>query len=303
MDPTRPLLIALDMDGTLVNTEIDDSLARREIEALEAARSAGHVVAVCTGRNLPSLTALLERSGWFPDDLPLVLLNGAVVWAGEPRREVVRNELDGATVRRLVALFREHGTVPMVYGTDDDGGWLHHDDRPVNPAQERYLDMRRRAVGRLAAVPDLLELEWTRALEVGTIDEAARVKELSAAVLAELPDRVKVINTQSLLGNGRYAWAEAFHLRSGKGDGVRTLAAHCGIPLDQTLAVGDNFNDLEMFEVAALSVAMGNSPAEVKSHADRVTAGVDDGGAAAVLKAVAAGELPACREDGTDERT
>jgi len=297
MDSSGPILIAIDVDGTLVNTEVEDTLARREIEALEAVRAAGHVVAVCTGRNLPSLTSLLERSDWFPDDLPLVLMNGAVVWAGEPRREILRSELAGEMVREVIGYLRDFGTVPMVYGTDEDGGLLHYEDRPLNPIQARYLDMRRRTVGRLAAVPDLLALEWRQAMEVGTIDKLVKVEPLCAALATDLGDRVKVINTHSLLGKGAYGWAEVFHARSGKGFALRKLSGHCGIPLARTVAVGDNFNDLDMFEVAALSVAMGNSPAAVRERADQVTADVDAGGAAAVLTAIAAGRLPVGRED------
>ncbi|MCP4573089.1 MAG: HAD hydrolase family protein [bacterium] len=297
MDPTRPLLIALDMDGTLVDTEVDDTLAAREIEALEAARSAGHVVAVCTGRNLPSLTNLLERSDWFPDDLPMVLLNGAVIWAGLPRRELLRRELDGETVREIIGYLRHFDTVPMVYGTDEDDGILHYEDRPLNPIQQRYLDVRRSTVGRLQAVPDLLALDWRRAMEVGTIDELVKVRPLCEALATEMAGRVKVIDTLSLLGDGAYGWAEVFHPEAGKGHALRELAAHCGIPLAQTVAVGDNFNDLDMFEVAALSVAMGNSPADVKGQADHVTGAVQTGGAAAVLTAMAAGEIPALRKD------
>ncbi len=297
MNPTEPLLIALDMDGTLVNTEVDDILARREIDALDAARSAGHVVAVCTGRNLPSLASLLNRSGWFPDDLPLVLLNGAVVWAGTPRREIVRREIDGPTIRALIGLYRDHGTVPMVYGTDDDGGMLRHEDRPLNPVQDRYLTMRRTSVGQLEVVPDLLALPWQRALEVGTIDEIGKVRTLTDAVRSELGDRVRVINTLSLLGGGAYAWAEAFHPQGGKGFGLRTLARACGIPMSQTVAVGDNFNDLDMFEAAAWSVAMGNGPASVRECADHVAGDVAGGGAAAVLTSLAAGRLPGGLEE------
>jgi len=101
---TRPnekqLLIAVDVDGTLLDTEFDDVLRPREIAALEAVRAAGHVLALCTGRNLNSTQALLENSGWCPPDLPMVLLNGAVVWGDQPRRKLASKELDAGRVRQ-----------------------------------------------------------------------------------------------------------------------------------------------------------------------------------------------------------
>ena len=68
MTPEQKILIAVDVDGTLLNTEFDDVLARREIDAMQAVRDAGHLLALCTGRNLRSVEGLLKASGWFPDD-------------------------------------------------------------------------------------------------------------------------------------------------------------------------------------------------------------------------------------------
>lgn len=285
-------LVAVDVDGTLLDTEFDEVLRPREIEALESVRRAGHVVALCTGRNLNSTSSLLARSGWEPADLPLVLLNGAVVWAGVPRRRIACHVLDGDEVRALVRLFREHGTVPMVYGTDDDGGLLRHEARPVNDVLGRYLRGRRDNTGGLEVVDDLLALDWRQALEVGTIDRKARIEALSAAIARELPGRVKVINTRSLLGGGAYYWAEAFHAASDKGAGLRTLAAHCGIARERTVAIGDNYNDLDMFAWAGCSVAMAGSPPDVAVRADFVTGEVGAGGAADILHGIAAGSFP-----------
>lgn len=285
-------LVAVDVDGTLLDTEFDEALRPREIEALESVREAGHVVALCTGRNLNSTTSLLARSGWEPADLPLVLLNGAVVWADVPRRRIACHVLDGTEVRTLVRLFREHGTVPMVYGTDDDGGLLRHEARPVNDVLGRYLKGRRDNTGGLEVVEDLLAIDWRQALEVGTIDEKARIEALSLAIARELPGRVKVINTRSLMGGGAYYWAEAFHAASDKGAGLRTLAAHCGIARERTVAIGDNYNDLDMFAWAGCSVAMAGSPRDVAERADFVTGEVGAGGAADVLRGIADGSFP-----------
>ncbi len=285
-------LVAVDVDGTLLNTEFDDVLGAREIAAMEAVRRAGHTVALCTGRNLPSVSSLLFNSGWFPDDLPLVLLNGAVVLGGAPRRELACAVLDGPTVERLVALYRDHGTVPMVYGLDSEGGILHHESRPVNDVLGRYLEARRSNVGRIEEVADLLAEPRGRALEVGTIDRQAPIAALTDAVHRELGDRVRVVNTRSLLGEGAFWWAESFHCGTGKGAGLKVLAAEAGLGLDRAVAVGDNYNDLDMFEVCGTSVAMAGSPDEVLAAADHVAGGVADGGAAAVLEAIAAGTFP-----------
>ncbi len=286
------LLVAVDVDGTLLDTEFEDVLRPREIEAMDAVRAAGHVLALCTGRNLNSIRGLLEQSRWDPVDLPMVLLNGAVVFGGRPRRQLSRNILGRELILELVRLYREHGTVPMVYGTDDDGGVLHHETRPVNDILGHYLDMRARTVGAIHRVEDLTDLPWKQALEVGTIDLEQPVRSLSAAIKEKLGGRVKVINTRSLLGDGKYFWAESFHASSDKGRGLEILAAECGIPAERSVAIGDNYNDLDMFATAGFSVAMAGSPDDVKARADLVAGPVGSGGAADILEQIAAGNLP-----------
>lgn len=291
MNAEQRLLVAVDVDGTLLNTEFDQVLGRRAVNALQAVRQSGHELALCTGRNTKSVQNLLDQSGWNPDDLPMVLLNGALVWGGRPRRLLVSNELDGDQIRQLVPMFRSHGTVPLVYGTDEDGGVVHHETRPLNDVLGRYLQMRSSTVGAIEATADLLEIPWRRALEVGTIDVREKIMALTEEIHARLNGNVEVINTRSLLGKGKYFWAEVYRAGSDKGTGMRTLAGEMGIPIDRTVAIGDNYNDLAMFEAAGWSVAMANSPAEVKNMADVITSDVADNGAAEILESIAAGNF------------
>ncbi|PID80627.1 hypothetical protein CSA17_03810 [bacterium DOLJORAL78_65_58] len=286
------MLIAIDIDGTLLNTEFDDVLPQREIRAMEAARLAGHTVVLCTGRNKRSAEGLLELSGWFPADLPLVLLNGATVWGGRPRRQLANHLLEPEDITALVALFRRFGVAPMIYGADSDGGILHHEPGPKNSILTIYLDKRGHTVGAIVEVADLLAAAPRRALEVGSIDEKERVLALSAAVGEELGERVKVVNTRSLMGGNKYYWAEVFSAGCGKAEGLRTLREHHPEVEGPLVAIGDNYNDLDMFAVADFRVVMANAPDDVREAADLVTLPVQQNGAALVLEQLAAGVYP-----------
>ena len=286
------MLVAVDVDGTLLDTEFEDRLRRREIDALDAVRSAGHVVALCTGRNSRSVEGLLRTSRWHPPDLPLVLLNGAVVRGGEPSRVLAERVLDGETVRRLVVLFRDHDALAMVYASDADGGLLHHERRATNDILNHYLHLRRQSVGAIVAVDDLLAHLPPQALEVGTIDRKEVVTELTEAIRRELDHQVRVINTRSLLGGGQYYWAEVYDRGCDKGAGVKQLAAEYAIVPERIVGIGDNYNDLDLFAAVRWRVAMANGPAEVRAAADRIAPGVRESGAAQVLEEIAAGDYP-----------
>lgn len=284
-------LVAVDMDGTLLDTETEDRLREREIAALEAVRAAGHAVVICTGRNTRSLDRLLDRSGWHPDDLPKITLNGAVVHGGRRLGRLSQNVVEREALARLVELFRAHGAVPMIYATEDEGGHLQYEERETNPVLAHYLTHRRERVGALSGHADLLAVLPQTALEVGTIDTEPVIRPLTAAIRRDLADRVRVINTRSLLGQGRYYWAEVYHHACSKGSGVRLLVDALGIDPAHVVAIGDNFNDLDMFAIATVAVAMRGGPVEVQAAAHRLADPVAESGAAAVLEDIAAGRF------------
>ncbi len=286
------MIIAVDIDGTLLNTEFDDLLATREIEAMKAVRRAGHELVLCTGRNLKSVHGLLQGSGWFPDDLPLVLLNGASVWAQYPGQCLVNKVIGKRDIEQLVRLYRQYDVVPMVYGTDADGGILHFEKSRINKVLANYIDKRKMAVGAIHEVDDLLEVGLIEALEVGSIDVEEKIMALSTAIKKELSHCVKVINTRSLMGGGLYYWAEVFHRSCDKGSGLALLREHLPEIEGPLVAIGDNYNDLDLFKVADFSVAMGNAPEDVASEADLVTCPVSEGGAGKVLLQLAQGIFP-----------
>lgn len=287
--PSRRLLVAIDLDGTLLDTETTERLPEREAAAIRAVRRAGHVVAVCTGRNALSAGAVLARAGEDLAALPLVLLNGAVVLGGEPRRQLSCRVLEGPVIRRLVELFLAAGALPMVWDVEERGGVLLVQAGAPNAVLARYLSRRRETIGAVREVAGLLDALPPTALEVGTIDRRERVAGLTAAIRAEMDGTVTVVNTDSLLSPGTHCWAEVYHGACSKGQGALLLARTLGIPARDIVAVGDNYNDLDLFALAGRSVAMGNAPEAVRAAADEVAPPVSAHGAAVVLEAIAAG--------------
>ena len=71
-----------------------------------------------------------------------------------------------------------------------------------------------------------------------------------------------------------------------KGAAVRWLARRLGIPLEQTMAIGDQFNDLEMIEYVGHGVAMAGAPPEVQAAARYIAPPVAEEGAAQIVEAL-----------------
>ena len=70
-----------------------------------------------------------------------------------------------------------------------------------------------------------------------------------------------------------------------KGSAVVRLVERLGMSMADTVAIGDSVNDLEMFDVVALGIAMGNADASVKARADEITSSVDEDGVAVAFRA------------------
>lgn len=68
----------------------------------------------------------------------------------------------------------------------------------------------------------------------------------------------------------------SFHIN--KATGMDSVIHYFNADIKDTIAIGDGFNDLPMFEKAHLSVAMGNAPQEIKDKADRITTSLDEDG-------------------------
>lgn len=64
---------------------------------------------------------------------------------------------------------------------------------------------------------------------------------------------------------------EIAHADASKGHALQFMAGHLNIPMENTVAIGDNFNDLSMFEAAGISIAMGNAEEQVKARSTYVT--------------------------------
>ena len=73
---------------------------------------------------------------------------------------------------------------------------------------------------------------------------------------------------------------EVMNINGNKGNGLKVMAKYLNIPLEDTVAIGDQYNDIPMFKVAGFSISMGNAEEEIKSMSDYITLTNDENGVA-----------------------
>ncbi len=264
------LLLALDLDGTLVGPDL--TLRPRTRAAIMGAVRRGVHVALATGRMSTSAQPFAAELGLHD---PIIAYQGALVREmPAPGRRLGRliyhRPLPAAVARETIRWTRERGFAPH----------LNHLERFIIPTGDPRTDDYSAFLGaRAEIVPDLerwIRHPVSKVLAVG--DPGAPLAELDAA-RAHFAGRAEVTVSHpeflEFLGPG-----------VSKGHAVRWLARRLGIPLDQALAMGDQYNDFEMIAATGHGVAMPSAPPAVRAVARYVAPPLGDEGAAQVIEAL-----------------
>jgi Cof subfamily protein (haloacid dehalogenase superfamily) len=279
--PSRRIrLVALDLDGTLVG---DDMRIRpRTVAAVRAAVDAGVAVAIVTGRMSTSALPYARELGLRE---PIVGMQGALIRSmPAPDRPglgrlLYHRPLPAAAARDALAWCRAHGLDPH----------LNHLEKMVIPASDsRAAEYVRFNFGRVVVVPDLDA--WVRhpVTKVISVGDAPTPTRLLPAARADFDGRAVVTVSHPM-------FLEFVAPGVSKGAAVRWLARRLGVDLRDTLAIGDQLNDLEMIAEVGFGVAMPHGPAELQAAASLVARPFDEDGAAQVLETYVLGSRPGAR--------
>ncbi|WNV91338.1 HAD-IIB family hydrolase [Umezawaea sp. Da 62-37] len=255
----RPRLIALDIDGTIARMG-ENELAPAVRAAIDRAVGHGTHVVLSTGRSLMGTRRVIDSLGL--ENTTVLCSNGAVWWDTATATVVKCTAFDvGVVVDRLLDLLpgavygaEVTGVGNLVYGRFPDGNlW----------GQLREVDL-----AEFVAEP-------TPRLVVRWLDHTP--EEMALRLLdVELPGADWTVDHS-------IAWLTAGPLGVTKGAELEELRIRLGVSAEDTLAIGDGHNDVEMLRWAAHGVAMGQAPATVQEAADAVTGTIFDDGAAQVL--------------------
>jgi Cof subfamily protein (haloacid dehalogenase superfamily) len=269
---SRFRLVALDIDGTLLTSRREVSPATHA--AVRAVHSRGVRVVLVTGRRYPSARRVLDELAL---DVPLIVHNGGLVVDGGA---IVRClPLDRETARRVVRLGREQRVDPVVhYGQRGEGQLLVEGLEPSNTPLAYYVD---RSHPDVRTVPDLeaaMEEDPIQVMFGGPVERMAALWPVLGASFGREASITRTVYK-------RLGATFIDVLRSGvsKGEALAFLCASRGIARDEVLAIGDNWNDLEMLRSAGLGLVMGNADPEVLAAGfGRLPTNDEDGVAAAL---------------------
>ena len=242
----------LDIDGTLLSFETH-RIPLSAVRAIEQAQAKGVKVIISTGRALP-LVRLVE--GIKPDGY--ITNNGCACYTAD-FREIYKAPIPDADLHAITEYVRDTGFA-MAY------------------CQEHRIIVNR-SNDIVEEISQLLELP-----DFPIVDEAevfsADVTEIIAYITEEEEIKFRELMPSCDFPRWHPLFTDIVRKGHSKQTGIDRMIEHFGCRLDETMAVGDGGNDVEMLRHVAIGVAMGNATDEVKAHADHVTTHVDEDGLA-----------------------
>lgn len=266
-------LIALDLDGTLLNSKKE--LSAESYAALEQAAAKGIYIVPCTGRFFKAMPECIRA---LPFLKYAITINGAEVYDVDGDKSLYSAPI---APERADEIFAALDTLPVIYDCfQDNWGWI---DLEFYKVCEQYSppDMSREYIRRLRSpVENFRQTIKARNRGVQKIQMFFLDLQLRLQMLEELPKWFPDINVTASLSNNIELNSRDAH----KGKALLELCRCLQIDPSQTMVFGDGLNDLTMLQTAALSVAMGNAVPQAKAVADYVTDTNDNDGVAKAIR-------------------
>ena len=267
-------LVALDMDGTLLDSSKE--LPEENRRTIEEYAAKGVCFAFCTGRVMNELELISKE---LPSVRYAVSCNGAYVSDLKNMESdyIYEDSFTVEEIRELYYLIKNKG-FDMMFELQADGVVYAQESCINHPEQygtEYIADIIKKT---RVPVPDMEEFINNRTENVGKTNIFFPTTEIRNEALKAFEGL-----------DYKFAYSEPANIdinkkNSDKGVGLRKLAEYLNIRLDEVMAVGDNFNDIEFLNTAGFSVVMANAPEEIKKLADYVTLSNDECGVAYAIK-------------------
>ena len=273
-------LLALDIDGTLLNPQFQISEA--DMAALRRTHESGIEIALVTGRRHDFALPIAQQLGF---DLWLISSNGAITRSLQGET-FYRDLLPAETCRQLCqAMVEFRGNTVLTFDKRGKGSIVLEHLNELENSIRRWLEKNLEYIDFVIPVEDALVTDPVQAMFCGPIPRMQQA--LAALESCHLAQEITVLRTEYPARD--LSIVDVLNQGCSKGHALERWAQHRSIPQAQVMAIGDNYNDIEMLAFAGYPVIMGNASADLRSRGWKVTLPNDQNGVAAALESVLIG--------------
>jgi Cof subfamily protein (haloacid dehalogenase superfamily) len=270
-------LLAVDIDGTLLNPQFE--ISETDLAALRRADEEGVEVVVVTGRRHEFALPIVLQLGF---DLWIISSNGAVTrsLSGETFH---RDLLPVTTCRKLCAAMQEfRGQTVITFDVEGKGAIVLEHMRELNNSIQRWLEKNLEYIDFVIPIEDSLTTDPVQAMFCGSI--ARMHQALTALATSGIEKEITVLRTEYPVRD--LSIVDVLNQGCSKGHALERWAKYRNIPREQVMAIGDNYNDIEMLAFAGVPYIMGNASEELRGRGWEVTLANDQNGVAAAVERV-----------------
>ncbi|WP_375754051.1 Cof-type HAD-IIB family hydrolase [Vibrio sp. HN007] len=260
-------LVALDMDGTLLNS--DKVITEKNKKAILEAKQAGTKVVLASGRPLEGMTRYLEELGLTTENDYVICYNGSLVKRVSTGETIRTQILSGKDAKRLAKIAKEQNS--YIHAFSPERGLLTPKNNPYTEHEAVINGV------------EIIEFNFDELSDDEQIIKAMIVNEKEALTqtINELPTELYEDYT---IVRSADIFLEFLNKESNKGVGVQSVAQLFGIDSKEVICMGDAENDHHMIKYAGLGVAMENATEDTKAIADHITHSNDESGVASVIE-------------------
>ena len=262
-------LIALDLDGTLLNS--DKELPPENLAALKRAADAGVQIVPTTGRFYGGMPEVIRKLSFIDY---AVTVNGAQVYDIKNDRAVAKAEL---SLEHTLEIMEYMDGFDVIYDCYQDN-WGYMTESMWNAVNDYTHEAHFRGMVKSlrSPVPELKAFLKERGMGIQKTQLLTPDKELRAFLLEDMKKRFPFASVTSASPEN----IEINDASANKGHAISQLAEYLGIDMSGTASFGDGLNDVSMIKDCGCGIAMANACDEVLKAADHITASNDEGGVA-----------------------
>lgn len=262
-------LLALDMDGTLLNSRKE--ISRKTMAAINDLVDRGVAVALCTGRGIAELQDYAAEFAVIPYG---ILNSGGCVYDFREKKPVYLQLLDDEVLFECLDAAARVRAMPYLLTVDASVA----QEEDIRDVSIFHMGVYQPMFNRVATVvPDMVEFVKEhpgKNIKLCMYHRDVETRRMTREAITHLGMTLTDLETSSL---------EVSPPGITKARGLEVLCKYLSIPLEDTVAVGDSDNDLDVLEAAGFAVAMGNANESVKKICDVVVADNDHDGIAEVI--------------------
>lgn len=258
-------MLCLDIDGTLLNSK--HQITKQTKEAISNVIKEKNVLVILVSARMPTGIFFLAKE--LEITAPIICYSGALI-VDSDKNILFNRYIELSYIKKLYSIAKKYSI----------GISLYKDDEWYSEEKDKWVEQEEDITKLTASIRDYQELfmEWENegCNKILCMGDEEQIAALQNELFTTFGEELAIYLSKP-------TYLEIMSKKSSKTAAIAVLLKKYNLDPRTLMAIGDNYNDINMIEYAGLGIAMGNAPDEVKGYADHVTASNDEEGVAKAI--------------------